>query len=69
MFFAEWRKKRREAKAADVAFLKALLEIDNHIRWGEKVNAIKAYRRATGKGLKESKNWVDERVALGEWRH
>lgn len=60
MFFAGWRKKRRERKAADKAFKEALKEIEQHMRDGKKVNAIKAYRRATGLGLKESKTWVDE---------
>lgn len=57
MFFANWRRKRRERKE----FKKALKKIDQHMRDGKKVNAIKAYRRATGLGLKESRAYVDDR--------
>lgn len=37
------------------------VKIDNHIRDGHKIHAIKEYRKQTDAGLKESKNAVDKR--------
>ncbi len=38
-----------------------------HVRAGKKIHAIKVYRRATGKGLKESKHAVEEYMRTGFW--
>ncbi|MBI3537757.1 MAG: ribosomal protein L7/L12 [Chloroflexi bacterium] len=35
-------------------------QVQEWLRKGNKIEAIKAYRRETGKGLKESKDAVDE---------
>lgn len=53
MFFSNWRKKRKEKKAM-------LSEVMGFIRSEQRVNAIKAYRRHSGLGLKESKAAVDD---------
>ena len=42
-------------------------EVDDHLRAGRKVSAIKAYRESTGAGLKEAKDAVEayERQQFG----
>ena len=37
-----------------------LPEVLHHLRHGRKIQAIKAYRQATGEGLKEAKDAVEE---------
>lgn len=39
-----------------------IVEITNALTQGNKIEAIKAYRKATGKGLKESKEFVDQLI-------
>jgi len=63
MFFSGWRKKRRERKVLEAA----LVEADQHLRDGKKVNAIKAVRRHTGLGLKEAKVLIDNRYTAQEY--
>jgi len=67
MFFAGWRQRRRERKAEAKALEAALVEADQHLRDGKKVNAIKAVRRHTGLGLKEAKVLIDNRYATQEY--
>ncbi len=38
----------------------ALAEAANWLRQGQKIEAVKTYQKLTGKGLKESKDAVDE---------
>lgn len=42
-------------------------EVEDHLRAGRKISAIKAYRESTGAGLKEAKDAVEvyERQQLG----
>ncbi|MCA9713998.1 MAG: ATP-dependent Clp protease ATP-binding subunit [Myxococcales bacterium] len=44
-----------------------LHEAEAQVRAGKKIQAIKIYRRATGKGLKDSKNDVEEYMRTGRW--
>ena len=67
MFFARWRMKRKELKAAAKNLKAAWKEADQHLRDGKKVNAIKAVRQHTGLGLKEAKVLVDNRYANQEY--
>ena len=39
-----------------------IVQITNALAQGSKIAAIKAYRKATGKGLKESKEFVDQLI-------
>ncbi len=42
-------------------------EIEHYIRKGQKIMAIKVYRSITGKGLRESKDAVEEFMRDGRW--
>jgi hypothetical protein len=39
-----------------------ILKITNSLAQGNKIAAIKIYREATGKGLKESKQFIDQLI-------
>jgi ribosomal protein L7/L12 len=67
MFFAGWRKKKKEKKAHEAMMEEAheamMEEVMGFINEEKRANAIKAHRRHTGLGLKESKTFVDNLCA------
>lgn len=57
-----------ESVSEEVSSAKWRREIENFLRDGKKIHAIKLYRQVTGEGLKDAKGAIDFFEQYGAWR-